>query len=103
MATRANSGRSSLSPARRKRPHRPQRGAAVEAERAEGVGLGEAFERGGLQPRAQPKVANGIEARAAGGLDRLAIVLGKSADLAKAEPHRMGGADVVLHLGMARV
>ena len=47
------------------RPHRPQRIAAVEAERAERVGCREPFQRRGLEAGAQPEVADGIEARAA--------------------------------------
>ena len=33
----------------------------------------------------------------------LAVILGKSADLAKAEPQRMVGAEIVGHVGMAGV
>ena len=82
-------------------PHRPQRLAAVEAERTEGVGFGELFERGGIEPRTQPEVAHRIETGAAHAFDDLGISFGKSADLPEAEPQRVGGADVVAHTGMA--
>ncbi len=60
--TRANSGRLSLSPAFCKRLHRPQRVAAAEAERIEGIGVGELFQRLGRQAGAQPEIADGVEA-----------------------------------------
>ncbi len=45
--------------------HRPQSLAAVEAERTEGVGVGEPLQRRRLEAGAQPQVAHGIVARAA--------------------------------------
>ena len=47
------------------RAHRPQRLAAVEAERAEGIGLREPLQHGGRKPGAQPEIAHGIKACAA--------------------------------------
>ena len=40
------------------RPHLPERGAAVEAERAESVGLGKLFDLVDMKPGAQPDIAH---------------------------------------------
>ena len=103
VCTRANSGRSSLSRARRsartahsalrrsrpterQAPSRLARGAPARRARARGS-------------RRSPRNRT-CSARA---LDCAGVVFGKAVDLAQAEPHRMGLADIVLHLGMAGV
>jgi hypothetical protein len=82
---------------------RPRRLAPVEAERAERVRRGEALQHGRLQARAQPEIADGIEALAAHRLDALAVIFRKSADLAEAETQRAFGAHGLFHAGMARM
>ncbi len=54
-----------------------------------------------MQSGAQPEIADGIVAPVATGLDLVAVLFRKSADLTEAEPHRMRGLDVVLHGGVA--
>ncbi len=84
-------------------PHRPQRLAAIEAERTEGVGVGEPLQRRRLEAGAQPQVAHRIVTGAAP-LDQL-LYLGllRAENLPQAQPHRMRGADVLGHRSVAGV
>ena len=81
----------------------PERVAARQPERAERIGIGERLQHERAQAGAQPQIADRIVAGAALLLDDAAIVLGQAADLAQAEPHRVGGVDIVPHRGMAGV
>ena len=81
----------------------PQRVAPVEAEGAEGVGIGEPLDRRPAEARAEPEVADRIVAPAAGGDERRRIVLGEALDLPEPEPDRVGGADLVGHRCVDRV
>src|SRR5499427_5274896 len=85
------------------RTHRPQRLPAIEAERTKGISRRQPFQHRRLEGAPQPEVADRIEACAATTLDRMAVILGKPANLAKAKPHHMGGADVACHFRMAEV
>ena len=77
--------------------------APVEADRAEGVGVGEPFQHGGREAGAQPQVAYGIGSPPAP-LDQFPHVLLPDAyDLPQAQPHRVRRADVFGHRGVAGV
>ena len=101
MAARANSGRSSLSPARCSALTAHSASRRLKPSERKASASRELFQRGGIQPRAQPEVAHGIEAFAADAFDDLGIVFRKAADLPEAEPQRMRRVDIVSHAGMA--
>ena len=68
---------------------RPQRLPPGEAERAEGIGVGEPLDHARRKAGAQPEIAHGRVAGAALGHDDLAVLfLRQSLDLAQAEPQR---------------
>ena len=71
------------------RAHRPKRLAAVEAERAEGVGLGKPLDVVDIEARAQPEIAHGLVAGAAPLDESLHASFRQALDLAEAEPHGM--------------
>ncbi len=70
------------------RLQRPQCAAAVEPDRAERVGLGQALERAAAEPAAPPQRLRVGVARAPRGDEPLGIGLGKPFDLAQAEAQR---------------
>src|SRR5262249_54051465 len=65
----------------------PQRGAAVEPERAEGVRLGEALDGEARKAGDRGELLEAGIAVVAGGDELLDLVLGKALDLAEAEAH----------------
>src|SRR6185437_6308843 len=64
---------------------RPQRGAAVEPERTEGVGLGKALDGEAGEAGERGKLLDTGIAVVAGRDEKLELVLGKAVDLAEAE------------------
>ena len=85
-----------------KRPDRPERSAAVEADGTESVGICQALDLPHVEARAQPDVADGSVAGAAPHDERLHALLGKALDLVEAEPYRPHGPYHRPHLDMAR-
>jgi hypothetical protein len=83
--------------------HRPKRHAPVKAQRSKGVGVGEPLQDGGAEPRAQPEIADGIIARAAMADEDLHIRFAYAEDLAKAQAHGVGRADIGRHGRVAAV
>ena len=67
------------------RAHLPERGAAVEPERAERVGFGEPLEAGARDAGAQPEIAHGFVCGVARRHETLRIGLAKAFDLAEAK------------------
>ena len=76
------------------RPHLPERGATVEADGAEGIGLGEALQPGAGDAGAQPEIAHAAIRLLPRRDEPLGVGLAKPFDLAKAETDGVGGADV---------
>src|SRR5690606_15783171 len=79
----------------------PESGAAVEADRAEGVGLGELFDLVDVEAGAQPDVAHGFVAVAAPGDEHFHTVLRQALYLTEAEADGVIGPDDAAHFGMA--
>ena len=71
---------------------RPQSAAAVELQRAQRVGFGQAFEGGAAEPAAAPQIGRIRVTGAARHDEPLGIGLGKSLDLAQAEAQRTAAA-----------
>src|SRR5688572_4409931 len=78
----------------------PERVAAVEAERIEGIGFSEPFEHRNGEPGAQPEVPDRVVAFAAAGDDEVGVVLPEADDLGEAEPDSLLCHDVATHLGV---
>ena len=83
--------------------HRPQGLAPVEAERAEGVGVGEPLEHGRAEPAPEPKVAHGIVPLPSPLDEPAHVVLADADDLPEAQAHRAFSADMLDHRGVAGV
>jgi hypothetical protein len=75
------------------RPHLPERGAPVEAKRAEGVGLGEPLQASAGHAGAQPQFADAAIGFFARGEKERGVGLAKALDLAEAEADGMRRAD----------
>ena len=83
--------------------HRPQRLPPVEPERAESVGVGELFQRGGREAAAQPEVAHGIISLPPPLHEPAHVLLPDADDLPQTQAHRVRRADMRRHLGVAGV
>src|SRR5690606_19790237 len=73
----------------------------VEAERAEGIGIGQPLDRAARQPGPQPEVPDRIVALPPRRRQKLRIRPGEPLDLAEAEPDGMAGQYVAAHVGMS--
>src|SRR5262245_57903165 len=79
------------------RLHGPQRGAALEPERIQGIAMGEPLQRLRRQTGAQPEITDRVEALTADTFDLLAPLLRETVDLTETETYRVRGQDVVHH------
>ncbi len=81
----------------------PQRLAPVEAERAEGIGIGEPLDHMRWKVGAQPEIADGNIAGSAVRHDGVAVLLREALDLAEAQSQRVSRPYIARHVAVGRM